>query len=151
MDEVITFWVLTTIAGVLLLQTIVLGGIRLKFGRSFTGWDFLLVIAPIVALQLGLVGALIASGAGFYVDQIGPASPLAVERLTYLSGPFGSGGRVRVDTDQGVYFLSAQVPVPDHGTLYRVSRTRPWGGTSWTFLCPSLPPRGCWPTKRMDP
>ncbi len=149
MGLIITFWVLVSVAGVLALQGIVIGSVRLKFGKTFTGWDFLLAFALFLVMPLGFIAGALTEAPGFYVREVGAPAPLTVDHLTYFNGPFGSTSRVRVDTSAGVYFLFATAPVPDHGTVYRISRVRPWGSATWVFLCPSLPPVHCWPTTNL--
>lgn len=151
MSEVIAFWIVITMTGVLAALAVVIGSVRLKLGKHFTAWDMLLLIGLLLVMPLGGFAGMLSEDPGFYNRQVGAADAVTVQHLTYLNGGFGFSQWVRVDTDQGIYFISAYASVPAKGTIYRVSRERPWGSRPWIFLCASESRQDCWPTRNPDP
>lgn len=145
MTTVFEFWLLVISASVLGAVGLIVGGLRLHFGHRYTGWDMLLALTLPIALILGAGADNVTDDPGLYTQNLGPAVPVTVSHLTYLTGVLGRTSRVRVDTDYGVYFLSADVPVPESGEIYRIQRRKPWNDDTRTFLCPTQSATHCWP------
>lgn len=79
---------------------------------------------------------------GLYTRTLGAPLQAKVEGLMYMTGVMGQG-RVRVDTDKGVYLLSSDALVPRSGEVYLVKRRRPWGDPRM-FLCLTAEADQCW-------
>lgn len=145
MTTVYEFWLLVISASVLGAVGVIVGGLRLRFGHRYTGWDLLLAISIPIAIMMGAIGNSLADDPGVYTQSLGPVVPVTVSHLTFLTGILGRTQSVRVDTDHGVYFLSADTPVPESGTIYRVQRRKTWNTDTRTFLCPTRSTTHCWP------
>jgi hypothetical protein len=145
MTTVFEFWLLVASASMLGAVGLLGGGLRLYFGHRYTGWDMLLTMSIPLALIMGAFAGNVADDPGLYTQTVGHIVPVTVSRLTFLTGVLGRTTSVRVDTDRGVYFLSAEAPVPESGTVYRVQRRKSWNSDTRTFLCSTLAARHCWP------
>jgi|SRR5579859_7630224 len=126
------------------------GTIRISLGRRFHLWDGSWVVAALASIVLAAAAADLYPDPTMFTQTSQPPVPITVTHVTYLDGLLGRTDRMRVDTDRGIYFVTADAPIPRSGPVYRAMRERPWGGVTRTFLCLDRQGQACWPTLATD-
>lgn len=151
MTPVYTFWLITALAGVLGLGSLVAGILRIVLGNKPRGVDMLWVFGLLGGMICAAVAGDLSDGPGLNTRTLGAPEPATVSHLTFLNGTFGYTNRLRVDTDHGVYLLDADALIPETGTVYIVHRAKRWNDDQKTFLCLEATASTCWATLRSDP
>ena len=151
MTPVYTFWLITGLAVVLGLGSLVAGILRIVLGNNPRGVDMLWVFGLLGGVICAAVAGDLSDGPGLFTRTLGAPEPATVSHLAFLNGAFGYTDRIRVDTDQGVYLVSADALIPAAGAVYIVRRTKTWNSDERTFLCLKPTASPCWATLRSDP
>lgn len=138
------FYVLVALASTLGFIAMVSFALLLVYRGSIT-FVFAGLVASLFAVMLGFFIDLNWNAAGLYQEAVGNPVRASVTHLTFFTGVTGFTDWVRVDTDQGVFFLTSVAPVPQAGTVYLVTRRKAFGDATRIFIC-IKPAAGCWPT-----